>query len=294
MRRSGIHKSGAIPFLVLLVFSLLSFVPSLAKEWDWDLYSLHVGYIGYQRREVWQVPHVKDDSIGLWSRLRRTDAQCQSWMIDGSSQKPRPRRAVLDTPSRSSFETASVYTDWIPYVGGSPNFTRGTRALKAFIKQLGSLKDPRNSTGSASFATCPSNRMPSFLNTSLFPMYTGSEKHLPRLWQQVCQSGNDYLHIITQYALREKITRFSQSASHNSTAFHSLLPNQPSPEAVSPDLLANDSSVGPSASLLTRSPNSAVTTAGQSKNTGFGQHSEHTRGSCMAIVIALVAGVMWF
>lgn len=49
MMRSGIPKPGAIPFLALLVFSLLSLVPSLAKEWD--LYNLQVGYIGYQRHE---------------------------------------------------------------------------------------------------------------------------------------------------------------------------------------------------------------------------------------------------
>lgn len=50
MMRSGIPQPGAIPFLAILVFSLLSLVPSLAKEWD--LYNLQVGYIGYQRHEV--------------------------------------------------------------------------------------------------------------------------------------------------------------------------------------------------------------------------------------------------
>ena len=44
--RSGLQKPGAIPFLALLVFSLFSLVPSLAKEWD--LYNVRLGYIGYR------------------------------------------------------------------------------------------------------------------------------------------------------------------------------------------------------------------------------------------------------
>jgi hypothetical protein len=41
-------------------------------------------------------------------------------------------------------------------------------------------------------------------------------------------------------------------------------------------------------------PDSPATTAGQSKYTGFRRDSDYMRGSSMAIVIALVAGIMWF
>jgi hypothetical protein len=65
--RSGFHKPGAIPFLALLLVSLLSLVPSLAKEWDF--YNLRFGYIGYHRNDVRRkclTPlAVADDNIGL-------------------------------------------------------------------------------------------------------------------------------------------------------------------------------------------------------------------------------------
>jgi hypothetical protein len=51
--RSGIQKTGAIPFFALILFSILSLVPSLAKEWDF--YNLQIGYRSYSRNEDWRM-----------------------------------------------------------------------------------------------------------------------------------------------------------------------------------------------------------------------------------------------
>jgi hypothetical protein len=45
--RSGFQKPGTVPFLALIIFSLLSLVPTLAKEWDF--YSAHLVYLGLPR-----------------------------------------------------------------------------------------------------------------------------------------------------------------------------------------------------------------------------------------------------
>ncbi|PLB43754.1 hypothetical protein P170DRAFT_61541 [Aspergillus steynii IBT 23096] len=310
MMRSGIHKPGAIPFLALLVFSLLSLVPSLAKEWD--LYNLQVGYIGYQRHDVRQAPRVKDDSIDMWSRFRTSGARCQSWMIDDSSCQP-PRRAVLDTP-QDSFEAATIYDEPAPYVEGPSTLTRGVRAFKAFVKQLDSRPAaPLDSTeGSETVST---RRTPASFNASIPPLHFGHEScpsvhedsalstkpswHIAfrESWQQACRVGNDYIEKIAQYRLGEKALQPVESG--NSSESQLTPPSKPSEEIFSEARPANGS-VDPGAPrvpsrvLSTQPPNPTVTTAGQSKNTGFGQDSEHMRGSCMAIVIALVAGVMWF
>jgi hypothetical protein len=44
--RSGLQKPGTVPFLALVLFSLLSLMPTLAKEWDLslDFYSVHLAY----------------------------------------------------------------------------------------------------------------------------------------------------------------------------------------------------------------------------------------------------------
>jgi hypothetical protein len=44
--RSGLQKPGTVPFLALVLFSLFSLMPTLAKEWDLglDFYRVHLAY----------------------------------------------------------------------------------------------------------------------------------------------------------------------------------------------------------------------------------------------------------
>lgn len=232
-------------------------------------------------------------------------------MIDDASCQPAPpRRAVLDTPPhQSSFEAATIYDDPAPYAGPSP-LTRGVRAFKAFVRQLDSRPVPLDPTESTS-ETVPTRRAPASLNSSV--SLHGHDNLLPAVrdtalstspgwstafresWQQACRVGNGYIEKITQHRPSEKALQPLPSTNPSEPQVTS----PKSSEELSEAQPANGSNVNPapripSRVLSTQPPNPTVTTAGQSKNTGFGSDSEHMRGSCMAIVIALVAGVMWF
>ncbi|KAL4894062.1 hypothetical protein BDV59DRAFT_176781 [Aspergillus ambiguus] len=330
--RSGLQKPGAIPLLGLLVFLLLSLVPSLAKEWD--LYNLQLRYIGYPRHEVRHLPRVKDASTDIRSRLRSPVAPCKSWtLIDGScpfNPLSRPRSAVLDTPSRGSFEAASTFDLEInPYTTESSRFTRGVRAVKTFLtKQL----DDRPILQPFSTREVPSEGVPArptsiARNASLLPTAASKEPPLPNpwgsdisettrantslpwvlsfyraSWQQVCRTGSNYFENITRAVPRRMPLAFSflrpnpapqSSSDHPTDAVQQSVPKWPA--------LDDDPAVKPTCSptlhpvaqvVAPKTPNQTVTAAEPS--TGLDQRPEHMRGSCMAIVISLVVGVMWF
>ncbi|PYI00255.1 hypothetical protein BO78DRAFT_330482 [Aspergillus sclerotiicarbonarius CBS 121057] len=326
--RSGFQKPGAIPFLALLIFSLFSLVPSLAKEWD--LYNLHLGYIGY-RSEVRQVSRVKDSWTDVRSRFRVSGGQWKPWLLDGYYQsyydrKARPRRCAVDAPSRSAFEAAAIFdTDPLAYPAReSSAFTRGVRAFKAMVVRQpdpGLLPSLPVEGDSEKLPT----RLTSLINSSVIPIpppddalsrmshsdtipATSSVVEVSRwllnvsraLWQQVCRAGSEYLDNVTAWhGLGAQPHSGLSSNSSSCPVPHNEVPREP---RVIPKAMVNSSDINASHSALTRpiatsvpAPNSTAMAAGQSKVAGLQQESEHMRrGSCMAIVIGLVAGVMWF
>ncbi|KAF7590044.1 hypothetical protein BBP40_003297 [Aspergillus hancockii] len=336
--RSGFHKPGAIPFLALLLVSLLSLVPSLAKEWDF--YNLRFGYIGSSHRnDVRQPSRIRDGPVDVRSRIRAAGNQCKSWAINGDclsdlDRLPRPRRPAPDAPPRSSFEAATVLdNDPIAYVAEeSSTFTQGVRTFKSFfIKKPG---DSPLSTGStSSVVSAPTTLTLNLSHSSLTRVSTSSEvllsksysgncttsttgldleishyylSRLLELWQQVCRVANGYLESNTApYAFRKSKRADLDSQPISEETIQQLgKPGQHAEEQAAPKMLpSNGSNVAlptPSPTspqpltIPTHAPNSTVANAGQSKGVGQGPNSEPTRGSCMAIVIGLVVGVMWF
>ncbi|KAE8351003.1 hypothetical protein BDV28DRAFT_150384 [Aspergillus coremiiformis] len=340
--RSGFHKPGAIPFLVLLVFSLLSLVPSLAKEWDF--YNLRFGYIGYHRNDVRQSSRIRDGLVDVRSRVRATGSQCKSWAISCYSLSDldrisRPRRAVPDTPPRSSLEAAAVFdTDPIAYLAEKPStFTRGVRAFKSlFINQLGDNQIPNPlSTGSASsVVAAPTSLISNLSNLAVTSVSRGSEvalpksssgnftasatgnvsqssqyflSHLHELWQQVCRVAKIYLESRTASHVSGKEQR-PPSCSGTTNEETTQLSEQPirhAREQAAPKVLLPSNGSNVALSTLsptypqpfvkpTHPPDLPATAEEQSKGVGHGPNSQSARGSCMAIVIGLIAGVMWF
>ncbi|XRM41336.1 hypothetical protein ABZX51_004615 [Aspergillus tubingensis] len=340
MMRSGLQKPGAIPFLALLVFSLFSLVPSLAKEWDF--YNVHLGYIGY-RNDVRHVSRVKDNWADVRTRSRVSGTGWKPWLLDGYQgfyeRKARPRRCAVDAPSRSSFEAAAVFdTDPLAFPAReSSAFTRGVRAFKALV-----IRQPDESQLLPTFAAegdaieqLPT-RLSALANSSVIPaaplddgpfgVSPTSNSMIPATssvvdvsrwllglsrasWQQVCRAGSEYLENMTAWQARQPNFDLSQHNNHT-TSSHPTVPHnhtpreQPiPPKAVvvndSDDIADDASQSAPTPSATppppALSPNSTAPTAGQSKVAGFQQETEHMRrGSCMAIVIGLVVGVMWF
>ncbi|PWY89746.1 hypothetical protein BO70DRAFT_127413 [Aspergillus heteromorphus CBS 117.55] len=326
--RSGLQKPGAIPFLALLIFSLISLVPSLAKEWD--LYNLQLGYIGYSRGEVRQASRVKDSWADVRSRLRVPGGPWKPWLLDGYYQtyydRPaRPRRCAVDAPSRSTFEAATVFdTESLFPARESSAFTRGVRAFKAMVvkRSESPVLQSLPAEGHA-VEKSPTRLPPPLINSSLTPeppsdgilpeVPPSSSRTIPppssivetsrwlmtfsrASWQQVCRAGGEYWDNVSVWSGASP----SSSRPDNGSS-HVEIPRRdiPREQRVSPKALAansTDMSLVPHAmATAVPSQNTTGTAAGQSKVAGFQQESEPMRrGSCMAIVIGLVVGVMWF
>ncbi|KAJ0425682.1 hypothetical protein BJY00DRAFT_154721 [Aspergillus carlsbadensis] len=156
--RSGLQKPGTVPFLALVLFSLLSLMSALAKEWEWDLgldfYSVHLAYhylgLGLGTGFGFGAPRSGYDGRYSSSRLRNasidnrsrqahshphshphaqrltTTSPCKSWLLGDfySSCVERdtvvpPHQSVMRTPPRSSFE-AGPGDDEITYAAAAP------------------------------------------------------------------------------------------------------------------------------------------------------------------------------
>ncbi|RHZ44492.1 transcription factor domain-containing protein [Aspergillus thermomutatus] len=201
--RSGLQKPGAIPFFALILFSILSLVPSLAKEWGF--YNLQIGYRGYTRNEDWHLPRVKDGAIDVRPRARSTGAQCKPWLVGGSYQscpdrRGRPRRGALDAPPLSAFEAAAVFDNdpMTQTVTRASSLTRGVHAFKAFfIKQLDDYQilQPFSPGSAPSVPTATSRPVPPPVNSSVAPVLFISEEpqHLSRITNQTTSATKHIL-----------------------------------------------------------------------------------------------------
>ncbi|RAH48241.1 uncharacterized protein BO95DRAFT_60733 [Aspergillus brunneoviolaceus CBS 621.78] len=352
MMRSGLQKPGAIPFLALLIFSLLSLVPSLAKEWD---YLLPFGHIGYLRSEPRYVSRDKAGLVDARPRLRMVGGQPRPWSLEEDrstylDRKSRPRRPLTDAPPRSSFEAAAILdSDPVTYtVQESSAFRRGVRAFKALVTRQ--TDDPQAVPSFPSDSDAPvtdqtSPRLgPHHANTSvhLTPPHnedfhllaSGNEGggrtmldttklvELPSWflscvltsWQQACRVGNDYIEtVIGRQGLRNTAATTSSNCSEVMNSDGSPQPWDPRNEshtkhAVPPALATDETqrqAFAQKPSALTQTidasvqattpPTATLTATEQSKVVEHQAEPERVRsGSCMAIVLAIVAGVMWF
>ncbi|KAL4959591.1 uncharacterized protein BDV14DRAFT_160307 [Aspergillus stella-maris] len=351
--RSGLHKSGTVPLLALIIFCLLTLVPTLAKEWGlnglgsgWPLYGYgaQLAYLGlplprYDGNGRYSSSRIKNASVETRPRRHLTGENCKpslfgdlySSCFENSAQRHlQPHYSAIRTP-RSSFEAAAE-------PGKNPithsatkepsTLTRGVSAFKEFVIKRWDdqqMTEPLSRHGSDETAqptpTDASSATPALAEQQRLSMpaddvtpdgQANAESLLSRLpllvydaWQQACHAGGQYFAALTTHS---PIYRY----------FQTLIPRYPAP-ASTPDVLQpekqpqdqnstaeksslNNSSTKDQAALeLSESiptpilpPNTSDATAGQSKHPGFRRDSEQMCGSSMAIVIALVAGIIWF
>ncbi|BCS25891.1 uncharacterized protein APUU_50602S [Aspergillus puulaauensis] len=347
--RSGLQKPGTVPFLALVIFCLLTLVPTLAKEWGF--YSAHLAYLGLPRYDGrYSSSRVKNASIDTHTRSRIlvSSNNCKSWLfgdfysscIDRNAQ---PHHSAINVPPRSSFEFgAELGNDPITYSATKEpsSITRGVTAFKEFMFQRWDDQQmtqplPPWQESVEEISTASTHPTRTLTNLSISPASSSGQQRQPtpaneldvsspaeystegsllfrlplfihETWQQVCHAGGHYFESLT--------TRYP-SPNYNQP----LIPNNPAPapskdeqeylehlhpeEQAQPErtsgeelLLNNGSSSQPDISrgLKDSQPTPTLMTAGQSKYIGFRRDSEHMRGSSMAIVIGLVAGIMWF
>lgn len=312
--RSGLEKPGAIPFLALVVFSLLSLVPSLS--WDWGSNWKNGWYTGGEVRPIGAdfSRIVKDGSVDTRLRVRATSGQCWPWLCGDSL--PRSRPAAVP----SSFETASVLPNDVPTVypwKNSSTLTRSVRAFTAFIQQLdGHQLLPSFSTRSVPPVETASSHPPSNLSdVSSLPLPSLRDDSFEQLVYD-----NNYTTLMTNKTdTNPKLQfcdRFSGAWQQACLTVHDTVKTfSTSYNAIDSTHLPNDS-IQPPVSLPSDthqlklplqhvseptvapktipSANAAAVLSGDSQDAGSGRNPKQVRGSCMAIVIGLVVGIMWF
>jgi hypothetical protein len=316
--RSGLEKPSAIPFLALVIFSLFSLVPSLS--WDWGSNWKNGWYIGCHRSVVQPIyadfsRTVKDDSVDTRLRVRATSGQCWPWLCGDSL--PRSRPAAVP----SSLETASVLPNDAIIVypwKNSTTFTRSVRAFTAFIQQLDDRQLlPSFTTRSVSPVETASSHPPSnlsdILSSPLHParddafeqmvndknyttLMTNETDKNPELqfcdsfsdvWQQACQTVRD-----TMETYRTSCDAIDSTHLPNSS-IHPPVSSPSDTHQLKLPLLYNESE--PSVAPKTiPSTNAAAALSGDSQDAGSSRNPKQVGGSCMAIVIGLVVGIMWF
>ncbi|KAJ5620475.1 hypothetical protein N7510_004459 [Penicillium lagena] len=298
--RPALHRPGAIPLLALVVFSLLSLVPSLPS-----IYNLKLADLGYYYGSAArQAPLIKDGLADIPSELSVQNADRRKGLIRAFSHRSRANR--LSHTSRietdGSLPTSTDVTpvdnnSQLSYLyGDSSMFIRPVRTIRLYISQQ---LDASNRAASASETqnSCPaisvtnsSTSSPShdpfqdfhyaYRNqSSPWHRVFGDElalklpAHLSQFWQQAC-------HVVTDLWPSWTGSRPSFSVQQNkehqipASGFESRPTKDPedhSQPLESPTIVTDDS-----------------------EDIAAGRHSENMRGSCMAVVIGLVAGIILF
>ena len=333
--RSGLEKPGAIPFLALIAFVLLSLVPSS-------------GYTGYYRSDArrmffsvllfllgglcadgteWIGTNISpvDSRIRVRATTTTNTGLCCPWLLseDHSYQPHYPRHVEISSVPPDG-RGPSIY----PWENSS-TLTRGVRAFTTYVFQQ--LDDHQllpsfSSRSSSPIETAPLHTTTNSADFSI-PHLSSSRDDFPRtihnsdyttsttnktnkspdlqfcdrfsdLRQRVCHVASDlYLKVQALSATYDHVMESSLCSASEPDSSSSLAPtNAPhqldQPSKVSQQtLLPNDSTL---ASNLPKSMSPPALVPEDSQDAAVGRDPKQLRGSCMAIVIGLVVGVMWF
>ncbi|KAL4942342.1 hypothetical protein BDV06DRAFT_192404 [Aspergillus oleicola] len=340
--RSGLQKPGTVPLLALILFCLLTLVPTLAKEWGlyglgsgWGLYGYgaQLAYLGLPLPRYdgkYLSSRVKNASVETKPRVPRAGENCKpglfgdyySSCFDFNAQRqPQPHYSAIRTPW-NSFEAAAEPGKGLITCSAMKEpstLTRGVSAFKEFVikrwdEQQVAKTPSRHDLDETSAQPTPTDAILS-VTTALDGQQRLSTdswiSQLPLLildaWQQACHVGGHYLNTLTTHSptyqyIQSLIPKYPAPAftpDAHPPPNHVQAEKQPQDEHPSAERasLNNTGSAQDQPTLEVPTPilppNTSDATAGQSKY-GFRRDSEQMCGSSMAIVIALVAGIMWF
>ncbi|OQE30876.1 hypothetical protein PENFLA_c002G03725 [Penicillium flavigenum] len=306
--RSGLDKPGALPLLILIAFSLLTLVPSLP-----NLYHSKFADFSFYTGAARQVPLLQDSLTELAPKAPPLNEARKSWSLQSlprsrGNRPPLTARVANAAAVPGSETTVVANKSQLPSLTreSSFSFSRRARAFRTyFIQQLddypfltsfsnrslgADLTHPYPTvTFNESLPTFDNKSSPSILsynNSSdsidepLFP----SPASLRDMCQQACHVATDFGKRIglhgANYAksifLPEQITGAPTSLISNPAVPNSVASNQ--------DLFTSSEQAPPQQKVG----------AEDSTDAAAGRHSQELHGSCMAVVIGLVAGIMWF
>ncbi|GAD98361.1 hypothetical protein ANI_1_1848074 [Paecilomyces variotii No. 5] len=342
--RSGLQTPGVIPLLALVVFALLSVVPTASKAWE-----------SSSERPKWLTYHLDDlprafqylvtsNPLQRWLTLEGPDPRMEDDAsildIDTSSQtfcigddyncfsrdavvspSPKyrlPQVTVSESTNPRSFAVAKT-TEQDPVEGttGSVTVLSGTlRSLRTLVSEskdsrLGQLL-PRRAMLSSVFSGVTNSSYQGVLGGPLASnsWKTGSKLDANRLapghvfplslcetWQQVCHLGAGAWGRWTGSS--KTISGHHESIKESQFTVH----RQPEGSGIRPHSSRRDETADslskPSKTHLLDTSSltpSLSTTPTEQQNVAAGASTspKEMRGSCMAIVIGLVVGIMWF
>ncbi|KAJ5802687.1 uncharacterized protein N7503_005137 [Penicillium pulvis] len=312
--RPGLDKPGALPLLALIIFSLLTLVPSLPS-----IYSLKLADFTHLIGKA-QVPLIQENVAELSSDTPPSDRT--PWILAAPSRPrldrfSRPARLANGAPtiscetpsvenrSRSSYPAESTFL-----------FSRRARAFRTyFIQQLDDYQfltpfSTRSvSTGATPDPTLTPNLapLPASIDdsnpTTTPPLHNDSISSTPPpdltpklpftdMWQQACQAASGLWELANESPKPnfQRLVRWGTSYAQ-STFLPSKLVDSHTPTPLIH--LQNDTQ--PEIEECTcMSANKTLPPSNDQSTDAAGRHSSELQGSCMAVVIGLVVGIMWF
>ncbi|CAG8887029.1 unnamed protein product [Penicillium egyptiacum] len=306
--RSGLDKPGALPLLILIAFSLLTLVPSLP-----NLYHSKFADFSFYTGAARQVPLLQDSVSELARKAPPLNEVRKSWVLQ-SSPRSRGNRPPLTARVANAAAVPASETTVLANKSQHPSltressfsFSRRARAFRTyFIQQLDDYP----------FLTSFSNRTLGADSTHPYPTITPNESS-PALDNESPPSILSYNN--SSDSIDEPLVLFAasfrdmyQQACHVAIDFGKrvglhranyaksiFLPEQII--GVPTSLIHKPATRNPAVSdqdLFTPSeqaPPQQKVGAEDSTDAAAGRHSQELHGSCMAVVIGLVAGIMWF
>ncbi|OJJ49766.1 hypothetical protein ASPZODRAFT_1026323 [Penicilliopsis zonata CBS 506.65] len=253
---SGLHKPGALPLLVLVLFSLLRLVPSLSQQWD--------AYLLWKPGDVDM--NILDPSIPR----RHTATTTYNWTN---------ANANADVQQYKSYATTKP-----------PTLIKRVRSFRTlFVSRAGDVATEVQVHANLSIQVQQAQQEVHQHQQEEVHQHQQQEEvqqknqfTIPRLysWQQACQ-----LHYLSEYFKSTvlALSRLTPRDPHPASLSKQTPFNHPEPE-LEPEL-------DPPIHQPQESTQEETVTSISTDESGY---APQRRGSCLAIVVGLVVGIIWF
>lgn len=340
--RPGLGKPGALPLLAMIVFSLLTLVPSLSSIYnlkfaDFTYYTasarrmyriesppLAIETPELTGRSILGIPLIQDSLAQVHADTHLTDPP-KSWIQAAPSrlQNNRSCRSARIENGVSTITTEAAAVDnrnRAPRAATDSSFTFSRRAyaLRAYFAQQLDDYRLRASVSNRSIPTDSDlNSHPRSPSRSIPPSIQDRIDESAHI-KGLSGSSSTRAHESPQSNSSRRMTW--QRACHSALEFWAIARNSPFTSAIyqaNPFGISSLGSIlfpghvitGPSnadmrsSEVLSATDNTKSTPAPKDKahalpagqtTDAAGRHSPQLQGSCMAVVIGLVAGIMWF
>ncbi|KAK9852273.1 hypothetical protein MYU51_008695 [Penicillium brevicompactum] len=280
--RSGLHKPGALPLLALVVFSLLTLVPSLSS-----IYNLKLADFSFYSGAARHLPLLQDGVTELpqahpfETREPRPLAAPHRSRVNLS-----PRTARAANPAAISASETVNKSRIVSPRESSFSFSRRARAFRSyFIQHLDDYPF-----------------LSSFSNRTLAEPHSHPLNHfLPTDQHTIAPQIDELEHPLTIREIYQQASRYAidfgkLASARGSEYARSIFSTAETPSTSIPHPTDVELDSGSDSGLDTPEQPEQLQKVGaeDSSDAAAGRHSQELQGSCMAVVIGLVAGIMWF